>query len=189
MYPSAEAAVEKAKHDLILQNKMRIPDPTFLAQYERNPPGQTDSVGFGVSFPLPLWNRNNGNIKAAESAKKTAEVLAGKTKAQAVSDIASATLDFEEANARFHRYKDEIQPASAKVLKTVSYAYEKGGASLLDLLDAEQADNTVRLATAQGMADGATTAATLAAARNLNRNTGVTELEKNEKPNALSQKK
>ncbi|MGD0089612.1 MAG: TolC family protein [Planctomycetota bacterium] len=64
----AEAALRKAEADLRLQKANRIPDPTVLAQYEHQPPDNPNSVGFGVSFPVPLWNRNRGNILAAEAA-------------------------------------------------------------------------------------------------------------------------
>ena len=60
--------------------------------------------------------------------------------------------------------------------KTISFAYEKGGASLLDLLLAERNDNDVRLATAQAAAEAANAAAALKAA------TYVSERE-NSKPN------
>ena len=45
----------------------RSPDPTLLVQYEREPPDQANTLGFGISFPLPLWNRNKGGILAAQS--------------------------------------------------------------------------------------------------------------------------
>src|SRR5438552_18916294 len=68
---AAEAAPVKAQADLRAQKAARIPDPTLLAQYEHEPPDQPNTVGFGVSFPLPLWNRNGGNIAAAEVGRPT----------------------------------------------------------------------------------------------------------------------
>jgi cobalt-zinc-cadmium efflux system outer membrane protein len=53
------------------------------------------------------------------------------------------------------------------VLETISYAYQKGGAALLDLLSAQRTDNDVRIATAQAMADSATAAVTLANVKNI----------------------
>jgi cobalt-zinc-cadmium efflux system outer membrane protein len=53
------------------------------------------------------------------------------------------------------------------VRQTVSFAYEKGGASLLDLLSAQRTDNEVRLATAQAAAETAKAAADLKAALNV----------------------
>ena len=87
---AAEAALRKAEADLRLQKANRIPDPTALAQYEHEPPDQPNTVGFGVSFPLPLWNRNRGNIIFAESAVSQARLALQKIQAQAAADIATS---------------------------------------------------------------------------------------------------
>ena len=74
---------------------------------------------------------------------------------------------YSDAAARWKRHRDEIQPKSADVRQTVSFAYQKGGASLLDLLSAQRTDNEVRLATAQAAAETARAAADLKAALNI----------------------
>ena len=164
---AAEADLRKAQFDLNLQKAQRIPDPTFSAFYERNPPGPPgpDTIGLGVSFPLPLWNHNRGNIRAAEAAQEQSALALGKVKAQAQADLITAEVAYQEARERLQRYQEQIQPKSAKVREAVAFAYSKGGASLVDLLTAERDDNTVRLATAQALSDAASTAADLKAAR------------------------
>ena len=162
---AAEAARRKAGADLKLARAMRIPDPTFQLQYEHQPPDQPNTIGLGVSFPLPLWNRNQGAIKAAEAAQTQAALQVEKVKAQAAAEIATAQSAYAEATARWRRYQEQIQPQSGQVRQTVAFAYEKGGASLLDLLSAERNDNDIRLATALATADSAAAAANLAAAR------------------------
>jgi outer membrane protein, heavy metal efflux system len=166
---AAEADVRKSLGDLKLQKALRIPDPTFLAQYERNPPGPPgpNTFGLGVSFPLPLWNWNKGGIKTAQGALDQAELQLGKLKAQVYSEVASAQIGYDEAITRLRRYEEQIRPRAAKVRESVAFAYEKGGASLVDLLTAERDDNAVRLAAAQAMSDTASAAADLAAAQNV----------------------
>jgi cobalt-zinc-cadmium efflux system outer membrane protein len=161
---AAEAAWRKAEADLRLQKANRIPDPTVLAQYEHEPPDAPNSVGLGVSFPLPLWNRNRGNILAATAAREQARLAYEKARAQAVADIATALLGYENAAQRWQNYRDSIRPKSESVRKTKAYAYEKGGASLLDMLVAERDDNDVRLAAMQAASDTAAALAALKAA-------------------------
>jgi outer membrane protein, heavy metal efflux system len=164
---AAESDLRKAQADLALQKAQRIPDPTFQSFYEHNPPGPPgpDTLGLGVSFPLPLWNRNRGNIKAAEATREQLALALAKLTAQARADISVAELAYREAYARRQRYADQILPRSAKVREAVAFAYEKGSASLVDLLTAERDDNNVRLAAAQASADAANAAADLKAAR------------------------
>ncbi len=164
---AAAAVLRKTGADLRLQKALRIPDPTWQVQYEHQPPDQPNTVGFGLSLPLPLWNRNGGNIRAAQAAQELAATLVGKVETQIAAERASAEAGYHEAATRWRRYKNQIQPSSAKVLQTISYAYQKGGAALLDLLSAQRTDNDVRIATAQAMADSATAAATLANVQNI----------------------
>ena len=150
---AAETDVERAKADLKLQKAMRIPDPTLLAEYERNPEQQPNTVGFGFSFPIPLWNLNKGNIAAAKATVTEAEVRAKQARAAAAAEIAMTHKDLETSQERRRRFEQDIEPRSAAIVKTVRFAYEKGGASLIDLLTAERNDNEVRVARANATAD------------------------------------
>jgi cobalt-zinc-cadmium efflux system outer membrane protein len=164
---AAQASLRKADWDWRLQRAMQVPDPSVLVQYEHEPFDQPNTVGVGISLPLPIWNQNGGNIHAAAAVRDQASAQVGKIETQVASDISTAEVAYHEAAARWRKYEKEISPRSAEVLKSVSYAYQKGGAALLDLLEAERTDNDIRLATAQAMADSATAAATLANVRNV----------------------
>ena len=161
---AAEAAWRKAEADWRFQKAMRIPDPTVLAQYEHEPPDAPNSVGFGVSFPLPLWNRNRGNILTADAIREQARLAFEKVKAQAEADIATAVVGYQDASRRWERYREHIRPQSKEVRQTKAYAYQKGAASLLDMLVAERDDNEVRLAALQAAGDTANALAALQAA-------------------------
>jgi len=165
---AAEADLRGGDANLKLQKAIRVPDPTFTVGVEHNPPGggpPTDTMEVGVSFPLPLWNWNRGNIKAAQASVDQFKLALGKVRMQVAADIANAEVGYNEAYARWLRYRDQTGPKSTKVRESVAYAYEKGGASLVDLLDAERTDNDIRLATVQAMNDTASAVADLIAAR------------------------
>jgi cobalt-zinc-cadmium efflux system outer membrane protein len=165
---AAESDLRAAKENLKLQKAIRIPDPTFSVQYEHEPPGggpPVDTIGVGVSLPLPIWNRNGGNIEVAQASQQQSAIALSKLKAQVLSDVANAQVAYKEASQRLRRYQEQIRPKAGKVRESVAFAYEKGGASLVLLLDAERTDNDVRLATAQAMSDTISAAADLKAAR------------------------
>ena len=162
----AEASVRQAEAGVRLQKAQRVPDPTLSALYEHQPPDQPHTLGLAVSFPIPLWNRNRGNIKAAQALREQTEDNARKVAAQAAADVSIARHDFDSARARRDDYVRNIAPKSASVRETVTFAYQKGGATLLDLLSAQRNDNDVRLAAAQAAADVIVARAALAAALN-----------------------
>jgi cobalt-zinc-cadmium efflux system outer membrane protein len=169
---AAEADLRGGKAQLKLQKAERVPDPTFSVGVEHNPPGGGPGVGpdvntiiAGVSLPLPLWNFNGGNIKAAQAGVDQFQIALEKLKAQTAADVANAESTYNEARTRWQLYRDVTGPKAGQVRDSVSFAYNKGGASLVDLLNAEQTDNTIRLALAQAMSDTASAAADLNAAR------------------------
>jgi cobalt-zinc-cadmium efflux system outer membrane protein len=165
---AAEESYRKSEADLKLQKAIRVPDPTFQVMVEHNPPGPapaSDTFGFGVSFPLPIWNHNGGSIKAAEAARTQAAIQVEKVKMQVASDLITARHNYEEASARLRRYQTELLEKSRSVVDSVSFAYQKGGASLVDLLTAQLNDNTTRQGAAQAQSDLATAVAALNAAQ------------------------
>jgi cobalt-zinc-cadmium efflux system outer membrane protein len=164
---AAESDLRAAEANLKLQKAGRIPDPTFSVGVEHEPPGggpDENTFNIGVSFPLPIWNLNGGNIKAARAAVDQSRIALEQLKAQAAADYAMARSEYAEASARCQMYRDQTVPKSAKVRETIEFKYQKGAATLIDLLNAEQTDNTVRLALDQAMNDTAAAAADLKAA-------------------------
>jgi cobalt-zinc-cadmium efflux system outer membrane protein len=164
---AARAEVEKAEAGWQLQRALRVPDPTLLVQYEHEPGSAAETIGLGVSLPLPLWNRNHGAIRAAGVARAQAEQQQRRLEAQISAEIALARRAWSVAAEKVSRQRDSIEPKSAAIRKSVAIAYEKGGASLLELLAAERSDNEVRLATAQAAGEAAVAHSALWAALNL----------------------
>jgi outer membrane protein, heavy metal efflux system len=160
-----DAAVRRADADLALQKAFRVPDPTLQVQYEREPPDQRNTFGFGVSFPLPLFNRNAGAIRAAsvlaESARR--DLVRGRVRAE--QDLAATRQALDVARARASRLAGELVPKAVSVRDTVRYAWEQGGASLLELLEAERNANDLLLAAAAAQGDLAAAGADYRAAR------------------------
>ncbi len=160
---AARAVLVRAEFDLRLQRALRVPDPTLFLQVEHQPPDTPETYGAGLSLPLPLWNRNRGAIEAARVAREQAARDLAQAQSQAAADAAAARARFAEAIQRWHRFRDEIRPRSEDIRRAVSLAYERGGASLLDLLEAQRSDNDARLAAMQAASDAATAAADLTA--------------------------
>ena len=148
-----ESALRRAEADRDLQKAVRVPDPTFLAQYEREPPDKTNTVGFGVSFPLPVFNRNRAGLLAAEAAIAAARRDLALGQFRARRDIVSARAALSAAEIREERLAGEVLPKAEAVRETVSFAWERGAASLLELLEASRSANDARLAALSARAD------------------------------------
>lgn len=72
-------------------NKSLIaPDLDVSLSYDKAGSVSTNYTGFGVSFPLPLWNFNQGGIKQAKATLKQNEVQLDASKLKAINDVNQA---------------------------------------------------------------------------------------------------
>lgn len=163
----AEAAFRRARAELDLARAIRVPDPTLLVQYERQPPDQPNTVGFGVSLPLPLWHRNAAGVRLADAQLEAAQLARDRAVAQARAELADTRSTLAAARERARLHASELLPRAEKVRETVAFAYGEGAASLLELLEAERNVNDVRLAAASARADLVAAWASFLAARGL----------------------
>ena len=114
---AAEAALEQADLNVRLARHQRVPDVTLSLQYERNPPAQPDTVGVGLSLPLPVWNQYSGEILGAMAARNQAEAHLERVRIQAGADVAAARVAYREAVARSEKYQGHLVPMSAEVTR------------------------------------------------------------------------
>ena len=56
-----------------LEKSLRVPDLNLSVSYDRRGGVWRDFVGFGLSFSIPLWDRNQGNIKSAKFEKEQSQ--------------------------------------------------------------------------------------------------------------------
>ena len=133
---AAEAAREKASADVNLARANAWWDVTPQVEYQRIGPDNT--IGFGLSLPIRVFDRNQGEI-----ARSRAEVKRTEAAREAVAVQALLELDISLAALRTERDKlavlrDTYLPKAKQSRDTVEFAYRRGGVSLLDYLDAQR---------------------------------------------------
>jgi cobalt-zinc-cadmium efflux system outer membrane protein len=125
-------------------------DPTFAAWYTYNASFNNDSadqfLGLSVNIPLRIFDRNQGEKKRTQIDIGRNQQLTDAARAQVFSDVDSAYAEVESDIALLKPYKAKYNAQALRVRDTVTYAYEHGGASLMDLLNAQSDYRTVQLA-------------------------------------------
>ncbi|MBB4152304.1 cobalt-zinc-cadmium efflux system outer membrane protein [Sphingomonas jinjuensis] len=144
---AANARVQAARRNLDGAHALRHPDITVGAQFESAPRelGVGDSVGFGVSIPLPLRNRYNGEVDAAGVALIQAEAQARRALAVATAEIETARRVAAEAAARRQLVEGTQLPAARRAADIANFAYGRGAMTLLEVLDARRSLQAVEL--------------------------------------------
>ncbi|NYF81163.1 TolC family protein [Granulicella arctica] len=147
---AALQSIEQAKtnHKLAVSNGST--DPTFGAWYTYNPSfnNQYDhqSLGLSVNIPLRIFDRNQGEKKRTLIDIDRNQQLTDVTRAQVFSDVDSAYEQARSNVALLVSYRDKYKDQATRVRDTVTYAYQHGGASLMDFLNAQSDYRTVQLA-------------------------------------------
>jgi outer membrane protein, heavy metal efflux system len=102
---------------------------------------ETGDVGLvgGVSMPLPIFNRNQGNIAAARANVRAAEANLASVTASARVRARNAIVNLEAAEARVRALEGAAIPEAAEALRLTQLSYREGRATLLELLDAQEA--------------------------------------------------
>jgi len=141
---SATTAIEKAQADNRLAWANGSADPTFGVDVARNPPIQA-YVGFSVTGPLRIFDKNQGekartSIEIGRSERLREALLAGIYR-----DVDSAYTSVESVRTLLRPYRDNYLPQATEIRDTVSFAYQNGGASLLEFLDAQKSYRDVQL--------------------------------------------
>ncbi len=134
---AAMEAVDKAQTDHRLAVANGSVDPTFSADFARNPPIPV-YFGMSVTIPLRIFDRNQGEKLRTQEDITRNERLRDAAAAQVFSDVDSAYATMDSNLTLLRPYKDTYLKEAVEVRDTVSFAYTRGGASLLDFLQAQQ---------------------------------------------------
>lgn len=154
---AAEYQEQQARTSLDLARRQRFPDIALSVAYTQLGDGQNasqpSSISVGVSAPLPLFYQNQGEIAKANANIQTQIIQRTKLNAQISSDVAASWAGFTTARRRVLRMQDELLHQVDYALKLVAIQYEKGAATLLELLDARRTFISVNLEYRQNLSD------------------------------------
>jgi cobalt-zinc-cadmium efflux system outer membrane protein len=105
-----------------------------------------------VSVPLPIFNRNQGNIAQARYAITQTQEQERATSDQVMTDVHDAYAGLKENDSIVVLYRSGYLDAAVKDRDIEQFAYQHGGASLLDWLNAERNYRATELAYRQALA-------------------------------------
>jgi len=151
--PDLQAALQtiqqsETNHKLAIANGST--DPTFSGWYtynsSNNNPNGLDTLGLSVSVPLRIFDRNQGEKQRTEIDIARSQHASEAARAQVFSDVDTAYTVVESDIALLKPYKAKYNDQAVRVRDTVTYAWQRGGASLMDFLNAQSDYRQVRLA-------------------------------------------
>lgn len=144
---SKRASLLQRESDLKLAKAFRIPDVTIGAGYAVQGPRGPDNQQMGIlnlAVPLPLFNRNQGGIVQAEVGLQSAQAELDRTVNQVENQVEVAYHNLLQSRRLVEAYLAGVLDDARSTFTIVERAYERGGATILDLLDAARTSRTIQ---------------------------------------------
>ncbi|WP_060484840.1 TolC family protein [Pseudomonas sp. NBRC 111123] len=134
----AAAQVERGEASLGSEKALRIPNLTVSvgSQYSREDRERVNVVG--LSMPLPLFDRNQGNVLAAARRADQARDLRNAVELRLRSETRSAVDQWRTAMQEVQAYDRTILPSAQQAVDTATRGFEMGKFAFLDVLDAQR---------------------------------------------------
>jgi cobalt-zinc-cadmium efflux system outer membrane protein len=140
-------AYSQRESDLKLAKAYRIPDVTIGAGYVVQGPQGPDNPqqwSLNLGLPLPIFNRNQGGILQAEVSVQTAEADLNKTVNLVENEVEVAYRNLLQSRRLVEAYVGGVLEDARSTFTIVERAYERGGATILDLLDAARTSRMIQ---------------------------------------------
>ncbi|WP_047285436.1 TolC family protein [Pseudomonas protegens] len=134
----AEQEVVQREASLGLEKAQRIPDldVSVGSQYDANARERVNLVG--LSMPLPLFNRNQGNVLSAARRADQARDLRNATELRLRTETRQALEQWNTARGEVQSFNQTILPAAQRAVDSATQGFEMGKFSFLDVLDAQR---------------------------------------------------
>lgn len=128
--------------DLRLQIAQGKVDYTVGAQYHRQyGNARGNSMGFFFSAPLPVFNRNQGEIERAQREQQQIQARIRALQAEIQSQVQNAYQQYATARDLLSSIEKDMLEQARDVREITEYSYRRGEASFVELLDAQRAFN------------------------------------------------
>jgi cobalt-zinc-cadmium efflux system outer membrane protein len=147
----ALANAQRAQAMLARARVEPIPNLTIQGIIQRDAAISSTDGAIQATMPIPVFNRNQGNIRAAEGEWIAAEQAVRRLELDLQSRLAPVYERYRNAKQQVERYREEILPNAKETLDLVQASYEAGESNYLALLTAQRTYFQTNLAYLDGL--------------------------------------
>ncbi|RED22754.1 cobalt-zinc-cadmium efflux system outer membrane protein [Flavobacterium cutihirudinis] len=117
------------------QKSLSVPDITVGANYDQRSGAFNKEANLTLGIPLPLWNKNKGNIKYAQTILEQSKVDKQNFELQLQTDITSAWTKWDESRKNYAVIKPTVNSDFEAVYNGILTNFQKRNISLLEFTD------------------------------------------------------
>ena len=132
---TARSTVNASRANLKLQKSMAFPEFSVKGNYDRVGNFINDYFAIGVSLSVPIFNRNQGNIKAARFSIQQAGVQQEYAANRADMELFTAYTSLEKATQLYQSTNMDLERNFEKLITGVNENFTRKNISLLEFID------------------------------------------------------
>ena len=132
----SQAEIQAASATLERERALRIPQPVVFAEYEDQP-----DLRFwrsGVTIPIPLWDRRQGQIGEAKAAVSQSSAILYQRTLELVSALERAYEQYQLADQQATSLESGSLRAAISAVNAAKAAYRFGERGIVEVLDAQR---------------------------------------------------
>lgn len=155
-HPDIQAAQMGADRARILVDRARvqpIPNLTLSTGYVRQSQNRSNDWMLGVSLPIPVFDRNQGNIRAALGDLGEAAKEIDRVENALQERLAAAFREYASAKYRAERYRDSVLPRALEAYDLSAKAYQGGQFEYLRVVESQRTAAQARLELVRSLGD------------------------------------
>jgi cobalt-zinc-cadmium efflux system outer membrane protein len=134
----ARIELERRRALVSVERTKRIGDITLTVGNKRDETLGRDQTVVGFSIPLPIFDRNQGNLQEALSREGQAEDELNATAVRTETALSQAYQHLKSAHEEAQLYQTEVLPDATTAYNAATKGFEYGKFSFLDVLDAQR---------------------------------------------------
>ncbi len=135
---SGRIAAELGQAQLEVEKSKRYPDITLSAGVARDNEAGRNKTQLGISIPLPLIDRNQGNVYTASMQAYKAKDTYRDLQARLTADLLRAVTQFDLAVSAARDYRESVIPGANQAYESARKGFEAGKFGFLEVLDAQR---------------------------------------------------
>lgn len=143
---AARARMQRASVAVSRARKEPIPDVDLSVSVRHHNVTGDDVANVQVGIPLPIFDRNQGNIHSAEAEWSAARSDTRRIELELQDRLATAYRKYANSRQQVDRYRQRMVPRARRSLELVTHGYAKGQVKYLTLLNSQQTFIEVNLA-------------------------------------------
>jgi len=131
-----EKAVEQAEFTLEHERAARIPNVSVMGQYHRE--AGDESMTAGLSVPVPIWYRRQGEISTAMGTHHRAQAERTRVEHELEQAVTQYFQEMQTAQRQIQVFEKGLLFQAKEALDIAQFSFRNGVASLLDVIDAQR---------------------------------------------------